>query len=111
MKNKNGYALISLLMGILIVGYLYSQTARNAAPVAPAGSPASPIQRSWEVLCQTNKVAIQQALQVHAMQHGPMKTLDLKALSSVIRLPAPPAGCPCSYSFNETGQVTCTVHK
>lgn len=116
MMNKNGSALILLLLGILLAGYLYldygSSLGIFPVPSGPqtASQTVHPIQKSWDAVCQVNKAAVVQAIQMYNISHPPMKVLDMNALATVLRLPDPPHGCPCKYSLDERGNVVCSIH-
>lgn len=96
-----------LLLGVLVIAIGSLLVTRSIAPASVQEGP-TPIQRGWDAVCATNKSLISQQLQLHSMNNPPMKVLDLKRLfSGSFSLPA---GCPCSYSLDQAGNVVCTAH-
>lgn len=107
MRGQRGYGLIAVLIALLIMGLMY---ARNLQIVNPQGEGPNPIEKSWDAVCKVNKAAIQTAIPMYNMTHEPMKELDIQKLSSQISIPPPPKGCPCSYTLNVNGVVSCKAH-
>ncbi len=105
--TKRGSAIILLLFGIVIIGFLAAMVGRQG--VTTTGTdPRTAIDRGWEARCLATKATISQALQVYAIQNEPMKTLDLNRL-----IPggiSSPQGCPCSYTLDLSGNVVCRTH-
>jgi hypothetical protein len=104
---KRGSSIILLVLGILVIAFLAAQLARQGVTTT-GQDPRTAIDRSWEARCQATRTAIEQALQLHAIQNEPMKQLDLGRLFPG-GLPTPP-GCPCSYTLDPSGRVVCRAH-
>jgi len=107
---KNGFTIIVLLFGLLMISFLSLQYFTGGKGGAAGDSPVQAIEKAWDAVCATNKMLIRNQLQMYAMNHDPMKTLDLDRLFSPGQFPNPPKNCPCKYSFDATGNVICSVH-
>lgn len=105
--RRRGMSVIMLLLGVLLMGLLSIPMLQMFKSGPAANGPANPIERSFDAVCQVNKVQITQALQLYSLNHPPMTKLDLKALALHIQMPP---NCPCSYEFDATGKVVCKVH-
>lgn len=107
LHKRHGSGLIMLLFSILIIAI--GSIMVSKAYVVPGGKNGpTPIDRSWEAVCAANKSLISQQLQLYTINNEPMKQLDLQRLfSGSFRLPEK---CPCSYSFDTSGKVTCKAH-
>jgi len=116
-----GSAFLVLLLGMLILGMLSVTAGRSflgprapgagAGPGSTPGPADNPLGYSLETVCRTNRLAIQQALQMYNLSHAPMKTLDMAKLRSVLNLPPMPGGMTCSYRLDERGDVVCDRHR
>lgn len=116
---KRGNSLIFLLLGLVVIGILYTQNpslmpsvAPGAIPgvVSPAGIPEA-LGMAKEATCKANKANIQQAIQMYNMRNPPMKTLDVNALAAYAQMPSASPGGICQYSLDEGGNVICSTHK
>ncbi len=104
---RHGSAIIMLILGVLVIAIGSLMATRSLVPTGGQEGP-TPVQRSWDAVCATNKALITQQLQLYSMTNPPMKELDLKRLfSGSFNLPA---GCPCSYSIDPAGNVVCATH-
>lgn len=111
---RRGSSLVMLLVTLLIIAGLCAGVGsrlgpRGGAAVGPdgGGSAASPLDASVRAVCQTNRLQIQQALQLYSFNHPPMQKLDLQALG--VRIQASP-NVVCSYSLDAGGRVVCSQH-
>lgn len=105
---RRGSSIILLLFGVLAIGIMVSMIGRQWTMSTGGMAPRTAIDRSWEAVCLTNKAAISQAMQIYAIQNEPMKSLELgKLFPGGLPLPQ---GCPCSYSMEISGKVTCKAH-
>ncbi|MBF0410473.1 MAG: hypothetical protein HQM10_24220 [Candidatus Riflebacteria bacterium] len=111
--SNSGSAFIMLLMGILVLGYLYS-TMGNRLIVGPSGnagtSSETPQGKAREAVCMVNKIAIQNGLQIYNMQNKAMKELDLSKLSGIIDV-SELKKSKCTYNLGKDGKIVCSEHK
>lgn len=119
MKNseKRGSAFIMLLMSMVILAILSTMNFKTFFPGKPGEKggdktlSSDPQNFAIEAVCATNRMVIQNAVQLYTIQNGPMHELDLKKLASVMTIPELPKGATCKYRMDANGKVECTVHK
>lgn len=104
---KHGSGLIMLILAVLVIAVGSLMATRSLVPSGGNEGP-TPIQRSWDAVCATNRSLIVQQLQLYSMNNPPMKDLDLKRLFSGSFTIS--KGCPCSYSLDPSGNVVCSAH-
>jgi len=97
-----------LILAVLVIAVGSLMATRSFVPTGGNEGP-TPVQRSWDAVCAANRSLITQQLQLYSLNNPPMKDLDLKRLfSGSFNLPQ---GCPCSYSFDQSGSVVCNTHR
>lgn len=108
--RQKGSALIFLLLGMLVMAGLYlSQGNALNLGRSPTGA-VNPIDKSRQVVCKTNIMAIQTALPMYNMNHEPMKVLDIKQLQGIVSIQTGVGSGSCHYRFDKQGQVECETH-
>jgi len=108
--RQKGSAFIFLLLGMVVMAGLYLSYGNALNLGRQPNGVANPIDRSREVVCKTNIMAIQTALPMYNMNHEPMKALDVNLLKGLINIQTGVGSASCHYQFDKQGQVECEKH-